>query len=68
MKPSIGSRMVALAVACVTGTLLLSWATAEHAWMTYACGVLLLASLLYLGMCDVPDDNEKASRPKAGHN
>ncbi len=54
MKPSVGSRMVALAVACVTGTLLLSWATAEHVWMTY--------------MCDVPDDDGKASRPKAGHN
>ena len=67
MKPSVGSRMVALAVACVTGTLLLSWATAEHVWMTYACGVLLLASLLYLGMCDVPDDEPDSSRPRAGH-
>lgn len=54
-KPSALSKMVALAVACVTGTLLLSWATAPHVWLSWLCAVLLLASLLYLGACDLDD-------------
>ena len=50
-KPSITARMVALAVACVSGTLLFSWATAPHVWWSLGCLILLLVSATFLAIC-----------------
>lgn len=56
-KPSTLVRMVALAVACVTGTLLFSWATAPHLWWSVVCAVLMIGSATFLAVCDCVDED-----------
>ena len=67
-KPSVMSRMVALAVTCVTGTLLLSWATAPYPWLTWLCALLMISNAVYLGVCSEYDDEPDSSLHQAGHN
>ncbi|ETY71664.1 hypothetical protein [Bifidobacterium moukalabense] len=47
MKSNTGI-LVATALACITGTLLLSWATAESLGWTITAAVILLGSVMYL--------------------
>jgi hypothetical protein len=54
-KPSTMSKMIALAIACVTGTLLFSWATAPHVWWSVVCMILMIVSSMYLALASESD-------------
>ncbi|MBF9708532.1 hypothetical protein [Bifidobacterium dentium] len=47
MKANTGT-LVATALACITGTLLLSWATAQSLGWTITAAVILFGSVIYL--------------------
>lgn len=54
-KSSTMSKMIALAIACVTGTLLFSWATAPHVWWSVVCMILMIVSSMYLALASESD-------------
>ena len=47
MKSDTGT-LLATALACITGTLLLSWATAQSLGLTITSAVILFGSVIYL--------------------
>lgn len=47
MKANTGT-LLATALACITGTLLLSWATAQSLGWTITAAVILFGSVIYL--------------------
>lgn len=47
MKSNTGT-LLATALACITGTLLLSWATAQSLGWTITAAVILFGSVIYL--------------------
>nr|WP_315178770.1 hypothetical protein [Bifidobacterium dentium]DAK62042.1 MAG TPA: hypothetical protein [Caudoviricetes sp.] len=47
MKSDTGT-LLATALACITGTLLLSWATAQSLGWTITAAVILFGSVIYL--------------------
>lgn len=48
MTRNNAGTLVATALACITGTLLLSWATAQSLGWTITAAVILFGSVIYL--------------------
>lgn len=50
--------LTATALACISGTLLFTWATAPHLWWSLTCAFLLLTSVMYLALQSERHGNE----------
>lgn len=46
------TTLVALVVACVTGTLLFGWCVPARSWQAVLCGALMLVAVTYLTYVD----------------
>lgn len=57
MKSNTGT-LLATALACITGTLLLSWATAQSLSWTITAAVILFGSVIYLAAQSERHENE----------
>lgn len=59
MKSDTGT-LLATALACITGTLLLSWATAQSLGWTITAAVILFGSVIYLAAQSERHEDENA--------
>lgn len=50
--------LTATALACISGTLLFTWATAPHLWWSLTCAFVLLTSVMYLALQSERHENE----------